>query len=97
MKEKKVRESKVKANSFGAAGFTLAVSSISFLLLGVFGILAMPVIGFIFCLVQQKKKPTKLGKAGMILSIVSVILFIVYFVWIGPFLNQLLESYSAIA
>jgi Na+/proline symporter len=97
MKEKRAKEPKVKANSFGAAGFTLAVSSISFLMLGVFGIFAMPIIGFIFCWIQQKKKPTKLGKAGMILSVVSVILFLVYFIWIGPFLNQLLENYSATA
>jgi len=95
MKEKKVKESKIKANSFGAAGFTLAVSSISFLLVGVYGILAMPVIGFIFCLIQQRKKPTKLGKAGIILSIVSVVLFLVYFIWLAPILTQLLENYSA--
>jgi Na+-driven multidrug efflux pump len=93
MKEKKVKESKVKANSFGAAGFTLAVSSIAILFLGIYGILAMPIVGFIFCLVQQKKKPTRLGKAGLILSLISAVIFVIYFLWIGPWIMQVLQNY----
>ena len=97
MAEKKVKESKVKANSFGAAGFTLSLSSIAILILGVFGILVMPILGLVFCVLQQRKKPTKLGKAGIILSVISIILFIVYFAWLGPIITEYLQNYSATA
>lgn len=96
MKEKKGKETKVKANSFGAAGFTLAVSSLSILILGAYGLLLMPVLGLIFSIIQQRKKPTKLGKVGIIVSIISIVLFILYFIWIGPMLAQYLENYSTV-
>ena len=89
MVEKKVKESKVKGNSLGASGFTLGILSIlSFGLIG----LTMAVIGFIFCLIQQKNKPTKLGKAGLILSIFGFIVSVVYLIWFAPMLAQYLQT-----
>jgi hypothetical protein len=89
MAEKKVKEPKVKGNSFGASGFTLGVLSVvSFGIIGLF----MSVIGFIFCFVQQKKKPTKLGKAGLILNLLAFVLSVVYIVWLAPLLTQYLQS-----
>ena len=96
MAGKKEGETKVKANSFGAAGFTLAVSSIVILLFGVLGIIVMPIIGFIFCFIQQKKKPTKLGKVGLIVSVIAVVLFLIYFLWLGPIITEYLQNYSTI-
>ncbi len=89
MTEKKVKESKVKGNSFGASGFTLGV--ISILSFGLIGMI-MSIVGFIFCFIQQKKKPTKLGKAGLILNIVGFILSIVYLVYFAPILAQYLQN-----
>ncbi|MEK6827180.1 MAG: hypothetical protein AABX99_01725 [Nanoarchaeota archaeon] len=79
MAEKKVKESKVKGNSLGASGFTLGVFSI--LSPGLMGMI-MAIIGSMFCFTQQKNKPTKLGKAGLILNIVGFILSAVYLIWV---------------
>ena len=79
MAEKKVKESKVKGNSLGASGFTLGIFSI--ISLG-FGGLIMSIVGFIFCMIQQKNKPTRLGKAGLILNVIGFILCVAYLAWI---------------
>ena len=89
MVEKKVKESKVKGNSFGASGFTLGI--ISVLSFGLIGMI-ISVVGFLFCLTQQKNKPTKLGKAGLIINIVGFILSIVYLIWIAPLLSEYLNT-----
>lgn len=91
-KEEKNKESKVKGNSFGASGFTLGVISVlSFGLIGT----VMSIVGFIFCLIQQKHKPTKLGKAGLILNIVGFVLSIIYLVYFAPLLAQYLQNLNA--
>ena len=92
MKEKKGKELKVKTDALGIAGFTLAISSIAILLIGSYGILLMPLIGLIFCVIQQKAKPTKIGKVGIILNVLSIILLIVYVVWIAPIITEYLQN-----
>jgi hypothetical protein len=71
MAEKK--ESVVKGHSFGASGFTLGVLSILGLSYIIFN-MSMAITGFIFCFIQQRKKPTKLGKAGLILNVVGFLI-----------------------
>jgi hypothetical protein len=96
MKEKKVREkgeSKVKGNSFGASGFTLAVLSI-ISIGGYFGVL-FSMAGFVFCLVQQRNKPTKLGKAGLILSVIGFIGGLLAMAFLTPWLVKYMESFPA--
>ena len=70
MVKKNISENK---EVLGISGFTLGIMSI---LLVVFtpllGIMTS-IVGFIFCLVQQKRKPTKLGKSGLILNIIGFI------------------------
>jgi hypothetical protein len=95
MKEKKRKESKIKTNALGVSGFTLAISSIAILLIGSYGILLMPLIGLVFCINQQRAKPTKIGKVGIILNILSIILLVVYLVWIAPIITEYLQNYSA--
>jgi site-specific recombinase len=88
-----VKESKVKGNSLGASGFTLGIVSI--LSIGLVGLISS-VIGFIFCLVQQKKKPTKLAKAGLILNITGFVFSLLWIFILGPKFNQwLLERTQA--
>lgn len=76
--------------SLGLSGFTLSVLGI--LLLGSNGIL-ISLIGFIFCAIQQKKNPNKIGKAGLILGIIGVVLnifvIVIYFSYIIPQLKQM--------
>jgi hypothetical protein len=87
MAEKK--ESMVKGHSFGASGFTLGVLSV--ISLGIFGVI-MSIVGFIFCFVQQKKKPTKLGKAGLIINVTGLILSIVWIIYLAPMLANYLNT-----
>jgi hypothetical protein len=87
MTEKK--ESMVKGHSFGASGFTLGVLSI--ISLGIFGVV-MSIVGFIFCFIQQKKKPTKLGKAGLIINVTGLILSIVWIIYLAPMLANYLNT-----
>jgi hypothetical protein len=89
MAEKKGKESKVKGNSLGASGFTLGILSI--LTLGVIGAF-IALVGTVFCFIQQKKKPTKLGKAGLIINIFGFILSIVYVIWIAPLVSKFLQT-----
>ncbi|VVB79023.1 Uncharacterised protein [uncultured archaeon] len=83
------KASALKGNSLGASGFTLAIVGI--VSLGLTGIVCS-ILGFIFCLIQQRRKPTKLAKAGIILSIIAFILSIVFLVYLIPLINQILAQ-----
>lgn len=87
VKEKK--ESKIKGNSLGAAGFTLGV--IGVLAFGVIGLI-LSIVGFVLCFIQQKNRPTKLGKAGLILNVIGIVLSIVYIILIAPLVTKYLQS-----
>lgn len=89
MAEKRGKESRIKGNSFGASGFTLGI--LSFLSLSYLGIVFV-VVGFIFCFIQQKKKSTKLGKAGIIINVIGLILCILFIKFVFPILNNILKS-----
>jgi hypothetical protein len=84
----------VKNNSFGASGFTLGIVSI--LSLGIIGIV-MSAVGFFFCLMQQTKKPTKLGKAGLIICIAGLVLSIVWIIYLAPMITTALGSSFPVA
>lgn len=84
MTEKKIGE------SLGISGFTLGILGILFL--GLNGIL-ISIISFIFCMIQQKKNPNKIGKAGLILSVIgfvlNVVIITVSIMYLAPLLNQI--------
>ena len=73
----------------GISGFTLGVLSI--LMVGTVGIM-ISVVGFFFCLVQQRRSPTKLGKVGLILNILGfifgILLIIVLITKLAPLIEQ---------
>ncbi len=79
----------VKKNNegLGISGFTLGVLSIIFA--GYIG-LFISIIGFIFCLVQQKKNKTTLGKAGLILNAVGFILSLIIIFYLAPMMQGML-------
>ena len=77
----------IKGNSLGASGFTIGIVGV--LSLGIVGAV-LCVIGFLFCLIQQMKKPTKLGMAGLIVNIIGFILSITWVVYLGPIIAELL-------
>jgi len=67
--EKKIGE------GLGISGFTLGILSIVFA--GLLGAI-ISVVGFVFCLIQHRKNPTKLGLVGIILNVVGFILSIIF-------------------
>lgn len=75
MKGKK--EDKKNDEGLGISGFTLGVLSI--ILAGWIGI-GTSIVGFIFCKIQQKDNPIKLGKMGIILNIIGFIVSIIFIV-----------------
>jgi len=91
-KEHKDIGPKVRGNSFGASGFTLGVLSILFL--NIFSII-FSLVGFAFCFIQQQKRPTKLGKAGIILNIVGLVLTLIMLFWLGPKLTEMISSFPS--
>lgn len=92
-KSVKKTESKKKftTDGFGASGFTLGILSILFA--GVFGVI-FSIVGGIFCYVQQKNKPTKIGKAGLVLNIIGFIFSLVFIFYIAPMVTQLISQAS---
>jgi hypothetical protein len=78
-----------KSEGLEVSGFTLGVLSIIFA--GWIGLI-VSIFGFIFCMVQQKRHKTRLGKIGIILSIIGAVLsiavIVLYAKYIGPLLNQ---------
>ncbi len=79
-----------KSEGLGISGFTLGVLSIP--LIGGIGLI-ISIIGFIFCLKQQKQHPIKLGKYGIVLNVIGFCLsaaaLIVYFAYLVPNLGSL--------
>lgn len=87
--KKEGKESSIKGNSLGASGFTLCI--IGLLFLGWIGVVCS-VTGFIFCLIQQKKKPTKLAKAGIVLGILGFILSLLFVFYLAPMINEWIQQ-----
>ena len=73
----------------GIAGFTLGVLSIS--LAGGLGIF-ISIVGFTFCMIQQKKNPKKLAKAGIILNIIGFIVGIIFLVFYVNYIVPLMQQ-----
>ena len=83
------KQSKNFGEGIGNSGFTLGVLSI--LLAGIIGIL-IAVVGLIFSTLQQKRNPTKLGKAGVILNIIGFILSIAFIIYLVPVFQSALQA-----
>ncbi|MCK5149718.1 hypothetical protein KAJ87_02240 [Candidatus Pacearchaeota archaeon] len=83
------KEAKEIGEGLGISGFTLGFFSI--LLAGWLGI-TTSIFGFIFCFIQQKNKPTKLGKIGMTLNIIGFIVSIIFIIIYTFYLPQILQQ-----
>ena len=76
-KKKSVEEALPKTKEgLGISGFTLGVLSI--VMAGSLGVL-LAIVGFTFCMIQQKKSPMRLAKAGIILNIIGFVLGAIFF------------------
>jgi hypothetical protein len=88
MASKKEVATKKSGGEFGASGFTLGVLSIPFA--GYFGVV-IGIVGLVFCVIQQKKKKTSLGKWGIVLNIVGLVLSVAFIIYLGPLINQMMQ------
>ena len=83
--------------SLGIIGLTLGISSIIFM--GNNGIL-LGIVGLVFSMIQQKKNPTKIGKAGIIVNIVGIILAVVFLIvfiqYLLPVIQEQMQNFPAI-
>jgi len=81
---------KEKTEGLGVSGFTIGVLAIIFS--GWVGLI-MAIVGFIFCMVQQKRHKTGLAKVGIIINIIaailSVVVVVLYTTVIAPLLNKI--------
>lgn len=97
MVEKK--KSEKHGEALGISGFTLAMAGIFSLLFMTILSLAFFITGLVFCIIQQKRKPTKLGKMGLIINIVGIILaiisIIVVAIYLYPLLQEQLQNFPA--
>ena len=88
---------KFNTESFGIIGLTLGITSIIFM--GNNGIL-LGIVGLIFSMIQQKKNPTKIGKAGIIVNIVGIILAIVFLIvfikYLAPIIQEQMQNFPTI-
>ncbi|MFH1607634.1 MAG: hypothetical protein ABIA78_00720 [archaeon] len=91
MAKKEEKKSKLKDSTegLGIAGFILGIISIIFAANN--GII-VAVVGFILCMVQQKKSPMRLAKTGMILNIIGFILAIIIIILLYYVLRPLMEQ-----
>ncbi len=89
MAEKKSGEPKIKGNSLGASGFTLGV--VALISLGWFGVI-VSLVGLGLCIVQQKNKKTKLGKAGIIINLIALVFSIVFIFYLAPIIAEWMTS-----
>ena len=80
---------KEKTEGLGISGFTLGVLGIIFA--GWVGLI-ISITGFMFCFVQQKRHKDKLGKIGLILNIIGIVLstafIILSYTVLGPLLSK---------
>lgn len=94
--KKKSEKSGKKDGGLGIAGFTLGVVSLALIILiGPFN-LPLLITGLILCWIQQKKNPTKLGKAGLIINIIGIVIsiFLTYYI-IKYVVPQIIEIMKA--
>ena len=94
--KKESAKSEKKGEGLGIAGFTLGIVGLALTIL--IGPLNLPlfILGLIFCIIQQKKNPTKLGKAGLIINIIGIILgiFFTYYLikYVAPEIKKIIDA-----
>ncbi len=81
-----------KSEALGISGFTLGIVSLVMVIFTPIGGALLALTGFIFCIIQQKKYPTKLGKSGLILNIAGLLVNIVWWFVLIKYLYPLVQE-----
>jgi hypothetical protein len=89
-------DKKENSGAMGIAGFTLGIASIALIIFGSpFGGIIFGVVGGVLCYRQQKRKPMKMAKTGLILNAVGVVLNIILIIVYVQYILPLLAQYGA--
>ena len=83
---------KKSGEALGIAGFTLGIVSIVALIFAPFFGLVLSIVGFSLSLSQQKRKPTKFGKRGIILNAIGFVVNIIWWILLIRFLIPILQE-----
>lgn len=85
-----------KSEAWGISGFTLGIVSLVLVIFTPFAGVLTSVVGFTFCILQQKKKPTKFGKRGIIINIIGLVINILWWIliikFVYPYLLEKLQG-----
>lgn len=96
MAKEKKEDKKRNPEAYGVVGLTLGIVSIITLIFSPFMGILLSIIGFIFCIKQQKKERTKAARIGIILNVIGLVLniamIIVNYLWLTPYLNQIYQQ-----
>lgn len=85
-------KSKESGEALGVSGFTLGIVSIIVVFFNPFLGVLISIVGFSLSLAQQKRKPTKFGKRGIILNIIGFVLNILWWVLLVTYLLPILQQ-----
>ena len=87
---------KKTGEALGVSGFTLGIAGFIALIFSIAPAFIFFIGGVIFCAIQQKKNPTKLGKSGLIINIIGIILTIIFLIiiikYLGPIINEMQQQ-----
>ncbi len=83
----KKSKSKKSSEAFGISGFTLGIMSIILVVFTPILGIVTSIVGFAFSLVQQKRKPTKFGRLGLILNVIG---FIANMIWLAVLIKYII-------
>ncbi len=68
------------SETLGVSGFTLGIVSLVLVLFDPSAGVLSSIIGFIFCKIQQKNKPTKFGRRGIIINVIGFIANVIFWI-----------------
>jgi len=80
-----------RGGGLGVAGFTLGIVSLIIFLDPFYGIF-IAIIGLIFSIVQQRKHKTRLGRWGIVLNILGIIINLFSFYIFIPYLVDYIQN-----
>jgi len=99
VEKKKKKESKKIGEVLGISGFTLGIAGFFSLLLSLPLSLIFFITGLIFCIIQQRKNPTKFGKRGLIINIIGLVATIIFgiiiVVYVYPLIQEQLQNFPS--
>ena len=92
----KKKKSKNSSEALGISGFTLGIMSIILVIFAPLLGISVSIVGFIFCFLQQKRNPTKLGKSGLILNVIGFIGNIIWLTILVKYIIPIVQEQLAV-